>query len=103
MVAYPQDLGGGEARQHRIPGELQHLLSTDPLGDGCALVGSTLIVPHNARAEYIAVCVEQHQAVHLPGEAHAGHLASLHTTLVQHPSNAGDGGSPPVGRILFGP
>ncbi len=103
MLADPDDLGGGKAGQHRVAGELQHLCGADLPGDGRALGSRALVVPHDAGAQHLTLGVQQHQAVHLAGQADSGNLLRFQAALRQHLPDAGHRSSPPVGGVLLGP
>ena len=59
------------------------------------------IVPENGGAEYRAILVQGHQAVHLPARADAPHLGSI--VALQKRGNALQNRVPPVLRILLAP
>ena len=69
VVADPDELGGREAGQGVVAGHLDQPLGTDRRPDRVALGGGPLVVPQDRRPEHAIRRVEQHEPVHLAGEA----------------------------------
>ena len=67
MTAHPQQLRRGKARHRQVARHLMQLRRHRlQLG---ALCGAAGVVPQNGRTDRLPLCIQQHRAVHLPGEA----------------------------------
>jgi hypothetical protein len=74
VVAHPDDLGRGEAGQHRVGGLGDKSFQADGLRDVIALLLRALVAPQNRGAQRLAALVEQDQAVHLARKPDARNL-----------------------------
>ena len=103
MLADPQNLRGGKARQGRVGGDLNQPLLAHPLGDLLALGGGALVTPDDGPPQHLALLVQHHQAVHLAGNAHALDVPGVHAAFLKNRPKGLAGGVPPVQRLLLGP
>lgn len=87
VVADPRQLQGGEARQCVVAGGGDQPRPAEALADLVALGLRPLVVPQDRGAEHVACCIEQHQAVHLAGQADGCDLLSTDAGLVQRRSD----------------
>jgi len=103
VLAHPQDLGGGEAGQGAVSGELDEPLLTDGGVDLVALGLRALVVPQDRRAQHLAALVQADQPVHLPRQADAAHPAGGQVGLPQRLADSAHDSVPPLLRILLDP
>ena len=103
MVAHPEKLRQGEACKHGVGREFQHLFLAHGGIDEIDLGLTALIAPDEGRTDDPMCSVEDHQAVHLPGESHAAHLVARYSSLRERTANRLDRGFGPVLRTLLGP
>ena len=68
VLAQPEELRRGEARQRAVPRQPDELAEPDALLDLGALLPGPLVVPEDRRAEHAVGVVEGDEAVHLAGE-----------------------------------
>ena len=67
VTTHPQQLRRGKARHRQVARHLMQLRRHRlQLG---ALCGAAGVVPQNGRTDRLPLCIQQHRAVHLPGEA----------------------------------
>ena len=101
VVADPDELGRGEARQGVVAGDLDEPLRTDGRPDGVALGGRALVVPQDGRPQDGIGRVEQDEAVHLAGQPDRDDVLARRAGRGEHRPDGGDGAVPPqVGRLL---
>ena len=103
VVAHPQQLGGGEARQHRVGGLFEDHLGPGGVVDPIHLSLAALVAPDQRRSDDMVIGVEQHQPVHLAREADGGDIVRGDIRLAEHFANCLLGGLPPVLRTLLSP
>ena len=101
MVAHPQELGRGKAREGDIPRQRQELLLTEVLVHGPGLLAGPAVVPENGRTNDLVLLVQHHQAVHLTAHRQALDLGRVRA--VHQLGNTGLGSGPPVCRVLLRP
>src|SRR5579875_931974 len=106
VIAYPQQLWRGEAGQRRITDILDKLARADLLGDPAALCVAALVGPDDTGTQNAILAIQQHNTVHLAGEAHPAHIRSVHAEASrrhQARANGRRGRLPPVVGILLRP
>src|SRR5579875_1627649 len=104
VIAYPQQLWRGEAGQRRITDILDKLARADLLGDPAALCVAALVGPDDTGTQNAILAIQQHNTVHLAGEAHPAHIRSVHAEASrrhQARANGRRGRLPPVVGILL--
>ena len=103
VVAHPEQLAGGEARQRLIAGDGDEALATDDGPDGVALRRRPLVVPEDGRADDLVVLVKEHQAVHLPCRTDGRDGLRGRAGLAEDPRDGLLGSRPPEPRVLLRP
>src|SRR5712691_12825799 len=103
IVAHPEELRRGKPREGRVRDKLNQLFSADLGSDPIALRLAPLVAPDERRTEDGVRLVEQHYAVHLPGEADDGNVRAFEASLLERSPNSAQGRLPPVLGVLLGP
>jgi hypothetical protein len=97
VLAQPQQLRRGEARECAVAGGGDERRQADALLDLLALLAGPLVVPEDRRAQHRLVGVERDEAVHLAGQPDPGDV--LGSQLLERLLRA----APPVLGVLLGP
>ena len=104
VLPYPENFGGGVAREHGVAGQFDHLgLPSEDLGQFGALGDRGGIAPEFGWADDLVLRVQEHEAVLLAAHTDSGDLC---LERAEFGKNLGDGflhgGDPDRGILLHG-
>jgi len=103
VIADPEDLRRGEARQRGVAGEPNEALAPHALIDLLALAVGPLVVPQNGRPQHLPPGVEQHGAVHLAAQSDPLDLLAADARVFERAAHRLDRGHPPLAWLLLRP
>ena len=73
VLLHPEDFRRSETSKRVVAGDAYQFAFAQPGADFVTLAGRALVVPEDRGAQDFPRCVQQHQPVHLAGQAHAHH------------------------------